>query len=71
MTAFRPDTSFPYFKVAREYGVDYGDVIRFAEAMDGWGIPVPCNIWQQAVASAWLAEYSRRSEVKLGLPRHR
>lgn len=25
-------TSFPYLKIARDFGVPYGDVIRYAEA---------------------------------------
>lgn len=31
MIAFREDTSFPFLKIAREHGVDYGEVLRFVE----------------------------------------
>lgn len=30
MTVFRPDTSFPFLKIAREHNQPYGDVVRMA-----------------------------------------
>jgi len=68
MTTFRPDTSFPYLKIAREFGVDYGRVIRFGAELDvvppsksDWGI---LNQWELAVCIAWLHERDRRDRVK-------
>jgi len=29
-------TSFPYLKIARDRGMQYGDVIRYAELIDSW-----------------------------------
>jgi hypothetical protein len=62
MTVFRPDTSFPYLKIAREHGVDYGEVIRFVEAVSLG--PNTDAFWTQWMADAWLAaiaEHERRS----------
>jgi hypothetical protein len=66
MTTFRPDTSFPYLKVAREYGLDYGTVIRWVEDI-GLG-PNTDPWWEEWQAAAWLAhdsEMSRQLMVSL------
>jgi len=76
MTVFRPDTSFPYLKVAREHGVDYGEVLRFAGMLDdsghiligdarrrGWG---GLSVWKIAACEAWLNEDDRRRDVRHG-----
>jgi hypothetical protein len=61
MTVFRPDTSFPYLKIAREQGVDYGKVIRFVENIEcspEWQYLEP---WERLAVAAWRAEQERRS----------
>jgi len=37
MTTFRPDTSFPYLAYALSRGIDYGDVLRYAEMLKAFG----------------------------------
>ncbi len=69
MTVFRPDTSFPYLKIAREYGVEYGEVIRFVEEIarvEGRLLNLPFDVedlgeWQRKACLAWLRENARRS----------
>lgn len=68
MTQFRPDTSFPYLKVAREHGVDYGDVLRFVEEFDH-DAPSPlglvmCPAWMADAGWAWYRERDRRAAVR-------
>jgi hypothetical protein len=55
-------TSFPFLKIARDHGVDYGAVIRLAE--ECWNAPEPglvvYNPILNAVWDAVLAEQDRR-----------
>jgi len=55
-------TSFPFLKIARDHGVDYGEVIRLAQAIDDYG---PDKSWEKhplmrPVRSAFLEECRRR-----------
>lgn len=68
MTVFRPDTSFPYLKIAREYGVEYWRVLQFADLVDqmppterDWA---RSNMWEIAVCLAWVKESGRRAMVR-------
>lgn len=69
-TQFRPDTTFPYLKIAREYNVPYGRVIRFIQRVDEeWSGQKlftgeqPPVAWHQAACIAWITECNRRSMV--------
>ena len=67
MTVFRPDTTFPYLKVAREHGVPYGDVLRFIEDFDR-DAPGPLGLamaptWMADAGWAWYREQERRREA--------
>lgn len=74
---FRPDTSFPYLKIAREYGVDYGDVVRCAESWSRKTKMHPQELasfhrlhdvdgLMDAIITAVDAEYDRRRDVRHG-----
>jgi hypothetical protein len=65
MTTFRPDTSFPFLKIAREHGVPYERVLKIADQLDGlqpWRgrRATPLSI---AVADAIGDENRRRATV--------
>lgn len=63
---FRPDTSFPYMKIARERDVDYGEVIRFVEAFMGHTGVEKRQLagWQRDAIKAALAEADRRAGAR-------
>lgn len=57
-------TSFPYLKIARDFGVPYGDVIRFVATISGvkqddWRRPV----WECRAMIAWVDENQRRLDI--------
>jgi hypothetical protein len=52
--------SFPYLRIAKKYGIDYGDVIRYAEYIEQGPKEWPCCQWQADVSVAWLAEFFYR-----------
>lgn len=54
-------TSFPYLAVAKQYGVDYRQVLQFAELIDQWP-PVDwgLDMWKVATCMAWKTEHDRR-----------
>ena len=66
-------TSFPFYAIAREHGVDYGDVLRMADAMEKEmdvpvDKPVYLPIWidsklKLAVFHAIMVERIRRAEI--------
>lgn len=67
MTTFRPDTSFPYLKVARDHGIEYWRVLAFADLVDkwppherDWARP---NVWEIEVCLVWTKERNRRLGV--------
>ncbi len=77
MTVFRPDTSFPYLKIAREFGVDYGDVIRVADMWRRPTLMTPEDLVSfrriegkpnllLAISDAADAEEDRRRDVRHG-----
>lgn len=58
-------TSFPFLKIAKDYGVPYGEVIRMVENIAS--IPEYKYLvnWERAVVAAFLTEAYRR---KLNTP---
>jgi hypothetical protein len=57
-------TTFPYFAVAKQYGVDYWRVLQFADLLDStppreadWGLP---HLWMVATCVAFKHEQNRR-----------
>lgn len=60
VTTFRPDTSFPYLKIARELGVPYGEVIRTVENILSLPDYNHLVLWERAVCAAFLKESYRR-----------
>jgi hypothetical protein len=63
MTKFRPNTSFPYLKVAREHDVEYWRVLDFAGLVEKWPPKQSdwnLRSWQVAVCMAWVQEQNRR-----------
>jgi hypothetical protein len=70
MRAVRP-SSFPYLQVAREHGVDYGEVLRLADFIDSdendknWpGMPAAFSAeWQVATLRAHSRERVRRLDA--------
>lgn len=58
-------TSFPYLKIARDYGVPYADVLRFVDAIEQ--APNTDPVWEWWMAAAWMAgiaEHERRAAVR-------
>lgn len=57
-------TSFPYFAIARRFGIPYGQVLRTLCRFDGkpnnaiW--PLPGADICEAIGEAWAAETERR-----------
>lgn len=64
VTTFRPDTSFPYLKIAREYGVPYGEVIRMVENIECSPEYRYLVNWERSVVAAWMEEASRRRRIE-------
>lgn len=64
---FRPDTSFPFLKIARAWGVDYGEVIRTAEHFwsGSYRITLHARSWLSDTQEAVFAERRRRGEAVL------
>lgn len=63
MTTFRPDTSFPFLKIARERDCDYRQVLVVAEMIergDLWWLATPTVA---AIAAAVGAEAQRRATI--------
>lgn len=70
---FRPDTSFPFLKIAREHHVDYGRVLRYADWVEAYCFGEPGQPYRpsynshspisRAVYDAILAERDRRAAV--------
>lgn len=63
MITFRPDTSFPFLKIARENGVPYDKVLAIADEIEThglgqWGGPLAI-----LVDKAITAERERRAKV--------
>lgn len=44
----RDSKSYPYLAIAQHYGVDYGEVLRYSEAMTGLD-PFDHHAWHWAV----------------------
>lgn len=71
-------TSFPYLKVARDFGVPYGDVVRHVQRLDErWLVGItllfdpqtgdfkgcaPVAAWIPAAEEAWRQENKRRRQ---------
>lgn len=62
MTTFRPDTSFPFLKIAREFGTNYATVLRIAEAIEA-GYDYARQPMHIAIAVAVAVERHRRLNV--------
>ena len=58
------DDTFPFLKIARDFAVPYGDVIRFVEDWESVGEHAEwtVNRWQIRVISAIQKERIRRAE---------
>lgn len=63
MIHFRPDTTFPFLAIARQWGVPYGKVLEIAERVECFGRPVTGDILTARVAEAVFRERSRRKLV--------
>jgi hypothetical protein len=53
-------TSFPFLKIARDYGVPYGEVIRMVENIEAIPDYKYLVNWERAVVAAFLTESYRR-----------
>lgn len=63
MIVFRPNTTFPLLKIARECGVDYAKVLRISEALQG-NATLEANdpdVLVNIVVAAVIAENNRRA----------
>jgi hypothetical protein len=70
MTSPGIPTSFPYLSVAKQYGVDYWRVLKFADLLEksppkqeDWALP---RIWMVATCLAFKHEQGRRMESGQG-----
>lgn len=63
MTAFRPDTTFPFLKIAREAGVSYRYVLFIAEMIESGELWLTTHPLFALVDDAVLAERRRRATV--------
>lgn len=60
-------TSFPFLKIARDYAVPYGDVLRRAEARQrGWPSPPSCHsiAVHHEIETAIFIERNRRRLIE-------
>ena len=53
-------TSYPYLKIAREFGVDYGDVLWMAHIIENPGV-VNYNYYSCAIISPYLRQLHNRT----------
>jgi hypothetical protein len=68
MISFRPDTSFPYLKIAREAGVPYAKVLHIVEVLETGATPSanpPPDPLVLMVQKAFQAEQNRRTSLVL------
>lgn len=58
-------TSFPYLAIARRHGIDYAEVVRYAQFLDrlrGRPVMATVNDWQRETVLSWVAEQERRKQ---------
>lgn len=57
--------SFPYFNIARDFGVPYSEVLAMVDDLEINGLPIHqmSTDWGKAVLAAWDKENARRREA--------
>jgi hypothetical protein len=68
---FRPDTSFPYLKIAREGGVPYAKVLHIVEVLETGATPSASpapNPLVLVIQKAFEGERARRQDLEAARP---